>query len=280
MREFGRTEIAKRTIEPIWQNSQFQLKITNDKPINRSLLGIELWDTDLDGKANQFLGCSSLKGNDLLHFCVHRETVRLDLEPSDKFSDKENCFARGEIQISGIIPAEISKSLTSNINKFSVETSKVFLLLSDLENRTLLSNVRCEVKFNDKYIGRFVVPTSADSKAFSEFGIHRLVLDFPKIYSIGGCCLEVQLIDNISEDKLFSLDIRGSKLKALLNASEGDWFNFNSIIDSNDSKEQRIKLKLASYIISKCYKIFVFGARNLSKLHNSTTNRLNLELFV
>lgn len=138
--EVGRTQIIKKNQNPKWDNN-IVIYMEPGNPVESYSLTFEVYDSvdnnETDSVANirgQFLGCSAIKGPNLLKFLSKNEKLplKLQLEASTHFSDKDNDKVGGVIEVIGsIMEVKIDGKNDGNVSdkkflrKYALNASKL-----------------------------------------------------------------------------------------------------------------------------------------------------------
>lgn len=123
--EVGRTKIIKKSQNPKWDND-IVIYMEPNNPVESYSLTFEVYDSVVDNETDiianirgQFLGCSAIKGPNLSKFLSKNEKLplKLQLEVSTHFSDKDNDKVGGVIEVSGsIIEIKIDETNDGNVS--------------------------------------------------------------------------------------------------------------------------------------------------------------------
>jgi len=274
-----------QTVEPVWNNCVFTTFTSREATIEQSVLDIEIWDTDLKN-VTHFLGCVRLQGEDLVSFLEEGETKSFQLVPSTRLADSENVFVKGTLEMSGI--AEVVQSddgPSHNMPTISNESSdksleiveEAYLFIMTADHFPARTSIRCVVHFNETKVFSSVV--YSDSDGILDFNDMGVTLKYPTKYSLGACQLNIELVNEDSNEPICYLDLRGSEIVRIFSISQpvnrtdkdsfGQWFYLTDVnaVVSNHSSNSRIQISgsLEGNVQHVC-SLQIPSAKNLAKL--------------
>jgi Ca2+-dependent lipid-binding protein len=153
----GKTEVIKRTLNPVWDKEEFELRLPSNVDFADSVLYLELWDWNLTAKST-FLGSLTLAGRDLQKFVEesHLQVTWFSLASSEYLPQSMQGYVQGRIALkAGIAGAHEQMKSLSKLQKYEISVVSA-TNLTHIE--TLFSRHTCDayvvVKYQGKEIGR------------------------------------------------------------------------------------------------------------------------------
>ena len=146
----GKTTVKKNTLEPVWQDERFKVRVPGSMTIEDCSLYVEVWDWDITGRGD-FFGCIKIGGSDLKELVI------------------DNCFTDKwfDLAISEYIPAHLQELVQGQVqvragmvgvfgnDKNATQLELSVFSCSDLAkcNSSGTADAYCIAKLNGKDLG-------------------------------------------------------------------------------------------------------------------------------
>jgi hypothetical protein len=135
MREIGRTPIMPICRKPDFkENNAFEVESNLNQLLQFCVFELEVFDTNYLGEEENFLGSVKLNGEEGMKFLLSKDPVWYKLNPSNRYTDADNRFVSGKVEIRTDIIGDLSDAKEFFPHLMHLRKSKIsFLPTFDLK---------------------------------------------------------------------------------------------------------------------------------------------------